>query len=50
MKTMITLTLFGLKPISLLAKAYIMFLNLFQCITMIDSEKIYDLYDFLEKL
>ena len=47
---MIRLTLFGLNPINVLQMAYIMYFILFQCITMIDSEKIYDFRDFLEKL
>ena len=47
---MITLTLFGLNPINVLQMAYIMYFILFQCIAIIDSEKIYDFRDFLEKL
>ena len=43
---MITLTLYDLIPINILAMVYIMYLILFQYITMIDSEKIYDFYDF----
>ena len=43
---MITLALCVFKHISILAMVYIMHFILFLCIRMIESEKIYDSYDF----
>ena len=44
---MIKFTLCGFSPINILAMVYVMYFILFQCIRMIENEKIYDFYDFL---
>ena len=46
-KMMITFTLYGLNPINILAMVYVMCFIIFQCITIIDSEKINKFFDFL---
>ena len=46
MQIMIKFTLCGFSPINILAMVYVMCFILFQCIRMIESEKIYDFNDF----